>query len=56
MLFQKMLINLLDQRVKAEIFAIVLSSHGEIDQRMAGSRGGHIEFVKEPERKRLADL
>ena len=39
MFLQKMVIDLLDEGVKAEVFAIVLPSHGEINQRMAGARG-----------------
>src|SRR5688572_1982696 len=56
MLFQEMRVHLLDERVEAQVFSLVLSSDRQIDQRMSGPRSRHVELPREPERQRLAHL
>src|SRR5205814_9260491 len=56
MFLEEMVVDLLDEGVKAEIFAIVFSSDGKIDECMAGPRRRHIKLLKQPEGQRFADL
>ena len=53
MFLGEIVINVLDQRIEAEVCPVKLARHGDVNARIRGARGGHTRVPEKPVRQHL---